>query len=205
MIVYAVALLLQLTFFTEVRVADVAPELPALIAILAGLFAGAQNGSVMAFIAGLVWDVYLPTPIGLAAVTFAVVAYALGDFTEDLFHDTQTRTLIAVFVGTAAMVSAYALLGAVLGQGGLVTGRLLIIVLVASLFNTMLSLPAAAAMRWALGIRRASALDSGIRNSVSTRSSSPSRTRRRKRSSRGAGSATGGSGITNISGRGFGQ
>ncbi|MCY4175292.1 MAG: rod shape-determining protein MreD [Acidimicrobiaceae bacterium] len=160
-LVFAAALLAQLTFFTEVRVAGVAPELPALLAILAGLLAGSQNGSVIAFLAGLAWDVYLPTPLGLAALTFAVVAYALGDLTEDLFHDTPARTLSLVFLGTAAMVSAYALLGTVIGQSGLLTDRLLSIVLVASLFNTVLAWPAAAAMRWALGISRDDAADSG--------------------------------------------
>ena len=150
-VVYFVALLLQLTFFSEVRVAGVAPELPALVAILAGLFAGPRHGSMIAFCAGLMWDVYLSTPLGLAAASFAVVAYALGGITEDLFHDTRIQTVVLVFAGTAAMVTAYALLGEVVGQRGLVDDRLLRVVLVASAFNAVLSLAAAPAMRWAVG------------------------------------------------------
>ena len=150
-VVYLGALLLQLTFFSEVRVAGVAPELPALVAILAGLFAGPRHGSMIAFCAGLMWDVYLSTPLGLAAASFAVVAYALGSITEDLFHDTRIQTVVLVFAGTAAMVTAYALLGEVVGQRGLVDDRLLRVVLVASAFNAVLSLVVAPAMRWALG------------------------------------------------------
>ena len=150
-VVYSFALLLQLTFFSEVRVAGVAPELPALVAILAGLFAGPRHGSMIAFGAGLMWDVYLSTPLGLAAAAFAVVAYTLGSITEDLFHDTRTQTVVLVFAGTAAMVTAYALLGEVVGQGGLVDDRLPRVVLVASGFNALLSLVAAPAMRWAVG------------------------------------------------------
>lgn len=150
-VVYMLALLLQLTFFSEVRVAGVAPELPALVAILAGLFAGPRHGSMIAFWAGLVWDVYLSTPLGLSAAAFAVVAYTLGGITEDLFHDTRIQTLVLVFAGTAAMVTAYALLGEVVGQRGLVDDRLLRVVLVASAFNAVLSLAAAPAMRWAVG------------------------------------------------------
>lgn len=150
-VVYLIALLLQLTFFSEVRVAGVAPELPALVAILAGLFAGPRHGSMIAFWAGLVWDVYLSTPLGLAAAAFAVVAYALGGITEGLFHDTRIQTAALVFAGTAAMVTAYALLGEVVGQRGLVDDRLLRVVLVASAFNAVLSLMAAPAMRWAVG------------------------------------------------------
>ena len=150
-IVYLFALLLQLTFFSEVRVAGVAPELPALVAILAGLFAGPRHGSMIAFWAGLMWDIYLSTPLGLAAAAFAVVAYVLGGITEDLFHDTRIQTMVMVFAGTAATVTAYALLGEVVGQRGLVDDRLPRVVLIASGLNAVLSLVAAPAMRWAVG------------------------------------------------------
>ena len=149
-IVYLLALLLQLTFFAEVRVAGVAPELPALVAILAGLLAGPRRGSMIAFWAGLMWDVYLSTPLGLAAAAFAAVAYGLGAITEDLYHDTRIQTMAMVFAGTAATVTAYALLGEVFGQPGLVDERLLRVVLIASALNAVLSLAAAPAMRWAL-------------------------------------------------------
>ena len=148
--VFLVALLLQLTFFVEVRVAGVAPELPALVAILAGLLAGVNRGAQIAFVAGLMWDIYLSTPLGLAAASFALVAYGLGSITEGLFHDTRTQMVILVFVGTAAAVTVYALLGDVLGQSGLVDDDLAWIVLVASLLNALISLAAAPAMRWAL-------------------------------------------------------
>ena len=148
--VYLVALLLQLTIFVDVRVAGVAPELPALVAVLAGLLAGAHRGPTIAFGAGLIWDVYLPTPLGLAAVSFALVAFGLGSITEDLFHDTRTQTGLLAFAGTAASVTAYAVLGEVIGQGGLLNDNLLKIVLVSSAINAVLSLAAAPAMRWAL-------------------------------------------------------
>ena len=153
--VHMVALLLQLTIFVEVRVVGVAPELPALIAVLAGLLGGAQRGPVIAFGAGLMWDVYLPTPLGLAAVSFALIAFGLGRITEDLFHDTRIQTGMLVFAGTAASVTVYAVLGEVIGQRGLLDDNLLTIVLVSSALNAVLSLAAAPAMRWALWGSRA--------------------------------------------------
>ena len=149
-LVYMAALLLQLTIFVDVRVIGVAPELPALIAVLAGLLAGAQGGSLIAFGAGLMWDIYLPTPLGLAAVSFALVAFGLGSITEDLFHDTRIQTGLLVFAGTMASVAAYAVLGEVVGQRGLVDDDLLKIVLVSSALNGLLSLIGAPAMRWAV-------------------------------------------------------
>ncbi len=144
------ALMLQLTVLVEVRIAGVAPELLALVAVLAGLFAGAHNGSSIAFVAGLLWDLYLSTPLGLAAVSFALVAYALGLITEDLFHDTRTRTVVVALVGTAASVTVYAVLGAVMGQSGLIDDDLAKIVLLSSLMNAVIALPVAPVMRWAV-------------------------------------------------------
>lgn len=149
-LVYMAALLLQLTLFVEVRVVGVAPKLPALVAVLAGLLGGAQKGSLVAFGAGLMWDVYLPTPLGLAAVSFALVAFGLGSVTQDLFHDTRVQTALLAFAGTAASVAVYAVLGEVVGQRGLLDDDLLRIVLVSSAFNAVLSLVVAPAMRWAL-------------------------------------------------------
>ena len=167
-VVLGAALLLQLTVFVEVRVAGVAPELPALVAVLAGLLAGARRGSVIAFWAGLMWDVYLSTPLGLAAAAFAIVAYALGSVTEDLFHDTRIQTVALVLAGTAASVTVYAVLGEVVGQGGLVGDSLVRIVLISSALNALLSLAAAPAMRWALAVgrdRRGSGLNRALRQS----------------------------------------
>ena len=83
------------------------------------------------------------------------MAYTLGSITEDLFHDTRTQTLVMVFAGTAATVTAYAVLGEVVGQRGLIDDRLPRVVLIASTFNAVLSLVAAPAMRWAVGSGRA--------------------------------------------------
>ena len=86
---------------------------------------------------------------GCLRPSFAIVAYTLGGITEDLFHDTRTQTMVLVFAGTAATVTAYALLGEVVGQRGLIDDRLPRVVLIASAFNAVLSL--AAAPRDALG------------------------------------------------------
>ena len=62
------SIVVQLTVFVDVRVADVAPELLALVAVLAGFLAGPERGATIAFGAGLLWDIWLPTPLGLAAI-----------------------------------------------------------------------------------------------------------------------------------------
>ena len=69
-----VVLMIQLTVFVDVRFLGVAPELLALVAIIGAFYVGPERGPVLAFGAGVVWDVYLPTPLGITAITLAVAA-----------------------------------------------------------------------------------------------------------------------------------
>ena len=149
-IVFVVALVIQLTVFVDVRIFDVAPELLALVAVVAAFFVGPERGPVIAFVAGLLWDVYLPTPLGVSAVVFAVVAYVVATLNEGLFHDTRTQLIGVVAVGSAASVIGYALLGAIVGEGGLISADLIVIALVVGASNAVLAPIAAPIMAWAL-------------------------------------------------------
>ena len=149
-IVFVVALVIQLTVFVDVRIFDVAPELLALVAVVAAFFVGPERGPVIAFVAGLLWDVYLPTPLGVSAVVFAVVAYVVATLNEGLFHDTRTQLIGVVAVGSAASVIGYALLGAIVGESGLISADLIVIALVVGASNAVLAPIAAPIMAWAL-------------------------------------------------------
>ncbi len=144
------ALVLQLTVFVDVRFGSAAPELLALVAILAARVVGPDRGAVMAFLAGLLWDVYLPTPLGLAAVSFALCAYAIGSMESGMFHDTRFQAVLLAGVGTAAMVCIYALLGAVVGQDNLLTDDLIGIALRAAAANSGLAVLVDPIVRWAV-------------------------------------------------------
>ncbi len=148
--VYLIAIIVQLTVFIDVRVAGVAPELLALVAVIAGFFAGPERGPLIAFIAGLIWDVYLPTPLGVAAVTFALVAFAVASLEEGLFHDSRFQLVAVVGVASASTVIAYALIGELVGQRGLVDVEMLRVSLLVGLVNAALTPVAAPMIRWAL-------------------------------------------------------
>lgn len=148
--VFLAALILQITLFIDVRVAGVAPELMALIAAAAAITAGPQRGSVAAFIAGLLWDVFLPTPLGLSAVSFALVAYAAGLVTAGLLKGARSQAALLVAGATATSLALYALLGELVGQIGLLEPGLARIAVMAALLNGMLSYAAVPLVRWAL-------------------------------------------------------
>lgn len=149
-IVFIAALVIQLTVFVDVRIFGVAPELLALVAVVAAFFAGPERGPVIAFVAGLLWDVYLPTPLGVSAIIFAVVAYVVAVLNEGLFHDTRAQLISVVAIGSATSVLGYALLGAIVGESGLISADLIVIALVVGAFNAVLAPIAAPIMAWAL-------------------------------------------------------
>ena len=136
------ALTLQLTVFTQVRIAGVVPELLVLSAAIAGLTMGSGRGSLVAFSLGLLWDAYLSTPLGLSAVPFALAAYIVGSVEEGLFSNTRTQTVILVTAATAFSITLYALLGELVGQDGLMNRELPKIVMISSAANAALAVPA---------------------------------------------------------------
>ncbi|MEM9200783.1 MAG: rod shape-determining protein MreD [Actinomycetota bacterium] len=148
--VFVLALVIQLTVFVDVRIAGVAPELLALVAVIAGFFVGPDRGPLIAFAAGLLWDLYLPTPLGVSAITFAVVAFAVGSLNEGLFHDTRSQLITVAGVASAACVVGYALLGSIVGEGGLLDVEMLVVALIVGAINAVLAPLAAPVMAWAL-------------------------------------------------------
>ena len=137
---------LQLAVFIELRIFGVAPELFALVAVLAG----PERGATIAFAAGLMWDLWLPTPLGVAAMAFATVAFAIGSVEAGLFHENRLQLSALSFIGTMAAVIGYALLSELVGQRGFVDLELLRVSLIAGLLNSLLAPLAVRPVGWAL-------------------------------------------------------
>ncbi len=135
-LVMLVAVVVQVTVFVDFRVFGVAPELLVLVAVIVGYLTGPKTGSTAAFVIGLLWDIYLPTPLGLAAIVFAVVAYGVASVKE-LLNETTLQFVVIVAFGTFSAITGYALLGEVMGQRGLVNIEMLRVALVATLLNAL--------------------------------------------------------------------
>jgi rod shape-determining protein MreD len=74
--------LLQLTFFSQVELFHVSPDvLPALV-VCFGLLGGTMTGAVSGFAIGFLLDCLLIQPIGGASLVLIAVGYAAGMFRE---------------------------------------------------------------------------------------------------------------------------
>lgn len=145
-----VVLTLQSSLFDGLRFRGVHADAMLLFAIGAGIVAGAETGALVAFATGLVADLFVQTPLGLSALTFALVAFAVGALQGSLIRASWWITPVTALVGSAAGVVLFVVVGAVLGQTQLVHTDVPLIVAVVAVANAVLSLPVVRLAGWAL-------------------------------------------------------
>jgi rod shape-determining protein MreD len=147
------AILIQTCFGSDLRVAEVAPDLMVLVAICAGMTGGAEAGAWVGFWAGLVADMFLTsTPIGLSALTYCLVGAAVGALRAGVLQEHRALIPAAAFGGTVAAVLLFVAVGDVLGQSQLLdAGRswLIRVTVIEALWSAVLSLPVSVVYAWA--------------------------------------------------------
>lgn len=117
--VILVAVVVQTTLASDVRVLGVAPDLMVLIGICAGLVAGAETGLVVGFFSGLAADAFLSSsPFGLSALTFCLVGLIVGVLRDNMLRDSWLVTPGVAFAATATAVLGFVALGDVVGRTG---------------------------------------------------------------------------------------
>ncbi len=149
-LVVFVTLVLQATVGLDLRIAGVHPDIMLLLPIAAGMAGGAEDGAVMGFVAGMAADLLLPTPLGLSALVYCVVGFAVGASTGAITREVWWFPALVALAASAAGVLAYAALGAVLGQEQFLKVDLPVVVAVVSGCNAVLSWPAMKVVAWAL-------------------------------------------------------
>lgn len=153
-----VAVMLHTAVLPQLRIAGVSPDLLLLIGIAAGMVAGPDRGALVGFAAGLLADCFLQTPFGLSALTYSLVAYAVGVLQTRILHAAPWIPVVTAIGASAVGVILFAVLGAVVGQAHLLERRLLDVVLVVALVNGALALLVVPPVRWATTPQRAGAV-----------------------------------------------
>lgn len=144
------ALALHLALIPVLRVGGVAPDVMLLLAVAGGLVGGPVRGAVLGFTAGIAVDVFLRTPMGLSALVFTLVGYTVGVVSTGVLTPSWYLPILTASLASAAGVVLYAFVGAMLGQP-MVSRRLVTIVGVVAVGNTLLAFPVIRAVTWAMG------------------------------------------------------
>ncbi len=122
-----------------------------LVVICAGLTGGTEAGAWVGFWAGLLYDMFLTTPVGLSALTYCLVGAGVGALRSSVLQERRALLPLAALVGTAASVLVFVGAGDVLGQTQLLgAGRawLIRVMIVESLWGAALALPVGYIYAW---------------------------------------------------------
>ena len=92
----------QVSIFPQLRMFGVVPDLGLVAALAVAWFDGPEAGAWFGFAVGLAFDLFLATPVGLSAISYALVAYALGTIRPMFDGRVGWLTLAFGFVGGLA-------------------------------------------------------------------------------------------------------
>jgi rod shape-determining protein MreD len=165
-VVLLVVLVVQQTLLDSVRVAGAHPEAMLLLPIAGGYVAGPDRGAGFGFAAGVLADLFLPTTFGLSALVFCLVGYGTGLATGGLVRSSWWLPPIVAAGATSVGLGLYAILGAVLGEPGVVNSSLAPALVVATPAAVVLATPVVRMVSWAFPApisARGAGLGSGAR------------------------------------------
>ena len=145
-----VFLLVQETLMLRLRIGGVHPDVMILLPVLAGIVAGPARGAGVGFGAGLVSDLFLPTPYGLSALVGCLLGFGVGLAVVAVDRSAWWLAPVAALAGSALYVVAFAVLGDLLGQQQMVHVAVVRIVLVVAGTNALLAAPAVRLVAWGL-------------------------------------------------------
>lgn len=146
--VLLLTLVLHLTILSRLTLEGVRPDALLLVTALAGLAAGPERGAVVGFAAGVLADLFLPTPLGLSALTYSLVGFSVGLVQSGILRAAWWIPVLTALVASAGGTVLFAVLGAMVGQAEFVSLRLLVVAGVVGLMNAALSPGAVRLVNW---------------------------------------------------------
>jgi len=134
-----VTVLLQVAIFTHVRIEGRVPDLGLLLAVAIAFDHGPEAGAIVGFVAGLAYDLFLATPLGLTALAYALTAYGVGILQGGVLRSPKWFTPV---IGAASGIVAGTLfvgIGLLAGVGGVHGNHAFVTIGIASAYDALLA------------------------------------------------------------------
>jgi len=180
-LIIAVAVVLQLSFFSLLSVLGVTPDLLSVVIVSLGLLGGAVAGAVCGFAAGFLLDSALLQTLGVSSMVLLSVGYLAGRYREG-FEITNSLVAPLLAAGLTALgAAAFSAIQLMLGVETQVSLLVLREILLKGLIAFVLAVPAYPLLRRVL--RPALVDDSPARRRILSAARLRSRARRRGGSS----------------------
>jgi rod shape-determining protein MreD len=143
------ASVLQYGVLSQLPLLGVRADVLLLLAIAGGLALGPDRGAVVGFVAGLTFDLFLQSPLGLRALVFCVVGFVAGRYQLSVTRSSRRRLMVTTGLASALGYGLLVIVGWVLGQRNMLTDHLVAIIAVVSLVNALFAPVAVRVLRWA--------------------------------------------------------
>ena len=149
LLVVITLLVLQTAVFTHLRVFDAVPDLLLVATIAMAYESGPASGALFGFGAGLANDLFLTTPLGVSALSFALTGYAVGLFQTGLIR--ESRSIYPLLGGVGSIVGniLFILIGGIAGHDELFAAHHIQVIIVAALYDAAVSPAIFPFVRWA--------------------------------------------------------
>ena len=142
-----VAVMVQITLVSQLRIAGGIADLVPLVVLFVGLLCGAIVGSVFGFAIGIFLDIALFHTLGISSLLLVVIGYVAGRVRDARDPEGAFLPLFGAGAATLAWVLGYAVIQFMLDVDAPVSGVILRQTLVTVLLNMLLALPVYAVVR----------------------------------------------------------
>jgi rod shape-determining protein MreD len=142
-----VAVVLQISIFSEVDILGGRPDLLLVTLVMVALLRGATFGAVAGFGAGLLYDMGTFGTLGFIALLYTLAGYWIGRYGETTGRDRSHAPLLSVAVVTILFAVGALMLHFMLGENAPAWQVLVVSLFPTIVLNLFLSVPVYAAVR----------------------------------------------------------
>lgn len=147
-LVVLVAVVVQVSIAADFGIFGVRPEVLLWIVACVGVSWGPRRGAVVGFALGLLYDVYLQTPLGVTALVYLLVGYGIGALQLSLAAQTRWLRMVAIGAATALGVVLWVVVGGLFDAVDATVPSIARVALVAGAVNVLIGPPGVRVARW---------------------------------------------------------
>lgn len=147
-VVLGVAIVLHTSLLASMNIAGVHPDVMLLVTICVGLSRGQEQGALIGFVCGVAADLFLQTPLGLSALTYAMVGFAVGTVQSSILRAAFWIGPTTAFLASAAGMLLFGVVGAVVGQSQLISTQFPLAIVGVAGLNAALAVVARPVVAW---------------------------------------------------------
>jgi rod shape-determining protein MreD len=138
-LVIVMLVVIQTTVFPHLRIFGTMPDLLLLATIAVAYEEGPDTGAIFGFASGLALDLFLTTPLGCSALSFAIVGYLVGVFQGGMLRPSGRVAPALGFVGGLAGNALFVVIASIAGEDGLLNGHSVKVIIVAACYDALLA------------------------------------------------------------------